>query len=41
MNNNRKFSHINIIDTIATVGFTVLLAVTIVNAIKFGIVFEV
>ena len=37
MNNNRKFSHMNVIDTIAITIFTALCALTVINVINIGV----
>ena len=37
MKNNRKFSHMNIIDTVAIALFTGILALAVINAIQFGV----
>ena len=40
MKNNRKFSHINIIDTVAVALFTGILALAVINAIQYGVYFH-
>jgi hypothetical protein len=41
MKNNRKFSHLNIIDTVAIALFTGILALAVINAIQFGVYFYI
>jgi len=41
MNNNRKFSHLNIIDTVAIALFTGILALAVINVIQYGVYFYI